>query len=229
MSIVNGFILGWSMGICHFNSLEGSKVTPCEGLKSSLTALRYPCVKLSRGLQPDCAGHDRWRSWNQRGIPVSLHAASHLPQGLNNWVGCTVVRTLSRVQPFATPWTVAHQAPLSVEFSRQESWSGLPCPSPRDLPDPGTETLSPALAGVFFTPEQPGLYYSPVVTRPLTQGEKTRATPLLMLPRNMESHMKDVRNQAFLKNSRRYQFIYSIQCEVWTHVSWSQPTPPSVP
>ena len=39
---------------------------------------------------------------------------------------------------------IAHQAPLSVEFSRQEYWSGLPCPSPRDLPNPGTEPMSPA-------------------------------------------------------------------------------------
>ena len=46
------------MGICHFNSLEGSKVTPCEGLKSPLAALRHPRVQLSRGLQPDRAGHD---------------------------------------------------------------------------------------------------------------------------------------------------------------------------
>ena len=51
---------------------------------------------------------------------------------------------LSRVQLFTT-WTVAHQAPLSVGFSRREYWSGLPCPPPRDLPDPGTEPMSPAL------------------------------------------------------------------------------------
>ena len=44
-----------------------------------------------------------------------------------------------------TPWTVAHQAPLSMEFSRQENWSGLPFPSPGDLPDPGIEPASPAL------------------------------------------------------------------------------------
>ena len=43
------------------------------------------------------------------------------------------------------PWTVAHQAPLSMGFSRQEYWSGLPCPSPGDLPDPGMEPRSPAL------------------------------------------------------------------------------------
>ena len=54
------------------------------------------------------------------------------------------------------PWTVARQAPLSMGFSRQESWGGLPFPSPGDLADPGTEPLSPALAGGFFTAEPPG-------------------------------------------------------------------------
>ena len=58
------------------------------------------------------------------------------------------------VQLFATPWTVAYQAPLSMGFSRQEYWNGLPCPPPGDLPKPGTEPMSltsPALAGKFFT------------------------------------------------------------------------------
>ena len=49
----------------------------------------------------------------------------------------------SAVSDSATPWSVAHQAPLSVEFSRQEYWSGLLSPSPRDLPNPGTEPESP--------------------------------------------------------------------------------------
>ena len=53
------------------------------------------------------------------------------------------VKSLSRVRLFATPWSVAHQAPLSMGFSRQEYWSGLPFPSPGDLPDPGTEPGSP--------------------------------------------------------------------------------------
>ena len=52
---------------------------------------------------------------------------------------------LSRVRPFETPWTVARQAPPSVGVSRQEYWSGLPSPSPGDLPDPGIEPRSPAL------------------------------------------------------------------------------------
>ena len=57
---------------------------------------------------------------------------------------------------FATPWTVARQAPLSVEFSRPEHWSGLPFPSPGDLPDPGTERRSPALQVDSLPPEPPG-------------------------------------------------------------------------
>ena len=52
---------------------------------------------------------------------------------------------------FATPWTVACQAPLSLGYCRQEYWSRLPFPSPGDLPDPEIEAMSPALAGKFFT------------------------------------------------------------------------------
>ena len=56
------------------------------------------------------------------------------------------------------PWTVAHKAPLSMGFSRQEYRSGLPFPPPGHLPNPGIELTSPALAGRFFTTEPP-LYY----------------------------------------------------------------------
>ena len=65
-----------------------------------------------------------------------------------------VLSCFNCVRLFATPWTVACQAPLSMGFSRQEYWSGLPCPSPGDLPDPGirpTSLVSPALTGGFFT------------------------------------------------------------------------------
>ena len=54
------------------------------------------------------------------------------------------------------PWTVAHQAPLSMGFSRQEYWSGLPCPSAGDLPDPGTEPRSPVLHVDSLPSEPPG-------------------------------------------------------------------------
>ena len=66
------------------------------------------------------------------------------------------VKSLSRVQLFATLWTVAPQAPLSMGFSRQEYWSGLPFPSPGDLPDPGIEPGSPALQADALTSEPPG-------------------------------------------------------------------------
>ena len=59
----------------------------------------------------------------------------------------------------ATPWTVAGQAPLSMGFSRQEYWSGLPFPSPGDLPDPGIDPVSPVLAGGFFTTEPPRTFH----------------------------------------------------------------------
>ena len=62
--------------------------------------------------------------------------------------------SLSHIHLFATLWTVARKAPLSMEFFRQEYWSGLPCPPPGDLPDAGMEPTSlvcSALAGGFFT------------------------------------------------------------------------------
>ena len=65
-----------------------------------------------------------------------------------------VLSCFCHVRLFATPWTVACQAPLSMGFSRQEYWSGLPCPPPGDLLDPGIEPaflMSPALANEFFT------------------------------------------------------------------------------
>ena len=57
---------------------------------------------------------------------------------------------------FVTTWIVSRQAPLSMGFPSQEYWSGLPIPSPRDLPDSGIELMSPALAGRFFITEPPG-------------------------------------------------------------------------
>ena len=63
------------------------------------------------------------------------------------------VKSLSRVRLFATLWTVAYQAPPSMGFSRQEYWSGLPFPSPGDLPDPGIEPWSPALRADALTSE----------------------------------------------------------------------------
>ena len=66
------------------------------------------------------------------------------------------VKLLSRVQLFVILWTVAYQAPPSMEFSRQEYWSGLPFPSPGDLPDPGIEPRSPSLQADALLSEPPG-------------------------------------------------------------------------
>ena len=72
------------------------------------------------------------------------------------------MKSLSRVRLLATPWTAAYQAPPSMGFSRQEYWSGVPLPSPYlplgmwNLPGPGIEPVSPALAGRFLTTRPPG-------------------------------------------------------------------------
>ena len=86
--------------------------------------------------------------------------------------------SLSRVQLFMTPWTVARQAPLSMEFPRQEYWSGLSFPSPGDLPDPGIEPtswVSPASAGGFFTTE-PFLFNSKQMS-PFSVFQSRQLTP----------------------------------------------------
>ena len=66
------------------------------------------------------------------------------------------VKLFSTVRLFATPWTVAYHAPLSMGFSRQEQWSGLPFPSPEDLPHPGIEPGSPTLWADALPSEPPG-------------------------------------------------------------------------
>ena len=72
------------------------------------------------------------------------------------WLVVAVLVRQSCLILCVTAWTTAHQAPLSMWFPRQEYWSGLPLPSPGDLPDPGNEPTSPALAGWFFTAEPLG-------------------------------------------------------------------------
>ena len=87
------------------------------------------------------------------------------------------VKSLSHVRLFATPWTVAHQAPPSMGFSRQEYWSGLPFPSPGDLPDPGIEPGSPTLQADALTSEPPGKPQKP------TARHIPRRSPIQVLTR----------------------------------------------
>ena len=74
------------------------------------------------------------------------------------WSLSSEVKSLSRVRLFVTPWTIAYQAPWSMGFSRQEYWSGLPFPSPGDLPDPGIKPGSPTLQADALPSEPPGSF-----------------------------------------------------------------------
>ena len=75
---------------------------------------------------------------------------------------------LVKSESFASLWTVAHQAPLSMGFPRQEYWCGLPFPSPGNLPYPGIKPMSPELAGRFFTSEPPGkVHYEYIIANGL--------------------------------------------------------------
>ena len=97
------------------------------------------------------------------------------------WLCCAVLSRFSYVWLFVTLWTVAHQAPLSMGFSRQEYWNGLPCPPPGHLLDPGIHTVSlksPALAGRLFTTS---------ATWEALQKQKARISSKLWFPRSGKS------------------------------------------
>ena len=77
-------------------------------------------------------------------------------QGLHSGTESESISHSVMSNSYVTPWTVAHQASQSMEFSRQEYWSGLPCPSPGDLPNPGIKPRSPALQVDSLLSEPPG-------------------------------------------------------------------------
>ena len=89
-------------------------------------------------------------------ITSALGRFSPWPPHPQSALASVLVQPLSRVRLFATPWTVACQAPLSMGFPRKEYWSELPFPSPGDLSDSGIKLRSPVLAGRFFIAEPPG-------------------------------------------------------------------------
>ena len=102
---------------------------------------------------------------------------------LSKWVWLPppipVVQSLSSLQLFATLWTVDHKAPLSMEFSRQEYWSGSPFPSPGDLPNPGTELRSPALQADSLPSEPPSPTFFFFLSSGLTKGHTLLSLHLL--------------------------------------------------
>ena len=86
---------------------------------------------------------------------------------------CCAVLSCSVVSDSATPGTVARQAPLSMEFSRQEYWSGLPCPPPGDLPNPGIKPMSPALQVDSLPSKPPGKPYVAINILNQIEGRKS--------------------------------------------------------
>ena len=95
-------------------------------------------------------------------LPSSLHPTPGLPFhriSFKSPLRVCVLSRFSRVLLFATPWTEAHQPPLSMGFSRQGHWCRLPFPSPGDLPNPGIKPGSPALQVDSLLSEQPGKLY----------------------------------------------------------------------
>ena len=134
---------------CHSHSVDFCKLDP----QSSVTQVAF---KLSE-----------WSPWSP---PLSrLDVKGHMPRappsslkdrgdGTQQPISLKALKCelLGHVQLSVTPWTVAHKAPLSLGFLRQEYRSGLPFPSPGNLPNPGMELESPALTGTLFTPESPG-------------------------------------------------------------------------
>ena len=128
--------------------------------RPSLDLLPAKCQRLflgQRPILPQLCRHPSPYFWVTPGIP-RIRWSSQLYLGVPFWSSlilswslCVCVFSCSVVpDSFATSWTVAHQAPLSMGFSRQEYWSGL-CPTPGDLPDPGIAPWFAALAGGFLT------------------------------------------------------------------------------
>ena len=133
---------------------------------------------------------------------------------------CAVLSRFSHVWLFMALWTVAHQVPLSMGFSRQEYWSGLPCLPPGDLPDPRTKPtslMSPALAGGFFTSnttwEAP---LSKLKRQRLTIGNFFQLEKTIHEIHLRTANLKIWKNKWILGNNRKakHQF-YSRRTSLW--------------
>ena len=139
---------------------SGSFILCAWCLSESVCRETRRCATVSLGLrqpQPQQRerGHSPWLPLHQELpilLPKHVHSFSSSPQSPDFVFVVTLLGCIS----FATPWTVARQAPLSIGFPKQEYWSGLPFPPPGDLPDPGIKPVSPVLACGFFITEPPG-------------------------------------------------------------------------
>ena len=139
------FLAGWIIPACHYDLLVG---------RVANNAFSLTIIPPSFSTTNDCLRQPLSTAQSSPVLPSPLLEARAL------LIGCLLVLLLFSLRvvsdSFVTPWSVAHQAPLSMGFPRQEYWSGLSFPSLGDLPNPGIEPVSPTLADRFFTTEPPG-------------------------------------------------------------------------
>ena len=141
-----------------------SCLTLCDPMDCSLPGSSIRGIFQARILEWVAISFSRRSSWPRDWIHVSHIVGGRFTVWATREVLFKVwvsewVKLLSRVWLFVTSWTVAHQASQSMEFSRQEYWSGLPFPSPGDLPDPGIKPGSPALQADALPSEPPATSY----------------------------------------------------------------------
>ena len=117
------------------------------------------------------------------------------------------VKLFSCVQLFVTPWTVAYQAPPSMGFFRQEYWSGLPFPSPGDLPNPGIEPRSPAFQADTLTSEPPG--------KPTTPKLHPKLPSFQGLHRSYPISYPCYPSKSVYRKFSKTTFILETNCRVW--------------
>ena len=132
---------------------------------------------------------------------------------------CRKWNSLSHVRLFATPWTVAYQSPQSMEFSRQEYWSGLPFPSPGDLPNLGIKPGSPALQADALLSEPPGSPFKGGWTEK-QEGGKMEGIQEKALAILLSDHSSGTQSFREPSNSKKNNIQTSA---TWPHqISWSQ-------
>ena len=121
------------------------------------------------------------------------------------------VKSLSHVQLFVIPWTVAHQAPLSIGFSRQEYWSGLPFPSPGDGPNSGLEPGSPAFQADALTSEN----ISPGTTES-SRTLKTQSSVLVVCANPLNGSLSENRS-LYVKSNRAFMSVKPLPLRLLPH------------
>ena len=179
-TIFGGFTFALGHGISFFGGIQYSPVDACsaascdfgilagEDKRTSFDAtilVKYLAKELYQAILRKCllVNFNCYYVYNST-LSATRTLKTKLPQKHTDALGdlmihMCVCQSLSCVQLFATPWTIACQTPLSVELSRQEYWSGQPSHSPGDLPIPGTEPRSPALHADSLPSEPPGKAY----------------------------------------------------------------------